>query len=49
MAVCGLFEDGESGFGKASSGTSSFVVYPLAPSTTFLELQSTPDERKRMR
>jgi methionyl aminopeptidase len=44
VAVCGLFEDGESGFGKASSGTSSFVAYPLAPSTTFLELQSTPEK-----
>ena len=44
VVVCGLFEDGESGFGKASSGTSSFVAYPLAPSTTFLELQSTPEK-----
>ena len=44
VPVCGLFEDGESGFGKASSGTSSFVAYPLAPSTTFLELQSTPEK-----
>jgi len=50
VAVCGLFEDGESGFGKASFtvdsnlSLSSFVAYPLAPSTTFLELQSTPEK-----
>ena len=50
VAVCGLFEDGENGFGKASLSddsklsSSSFWAYPLAPSTTFLELQSTPEK-----